>query len=202
MGLLSSKKLQLMKDKLQIDDHFRIKNNTKTKNIKSFKYREMLNRAREKSQEHIHNQMESSDEDKENKKSDKNNLRLSNLTIDNINNIEIKSHIKPRNEPTIINNNCKKSQNYLHKNRFNFEEDDEQLISILNSSSIDFYQFNKKKSDLKQSTIDAKADFYSDNLFNLIDEIERPDRNKVTSNFNFDNNNNNQININLQVEKE
>lgn len=189
-----------MKDKLQIDDHFRSKN-IYNKNTRQVNYREMLNRAREKSQEQTVVQDQSSDDEIENKfvKSNEK-LKISNLTIsNNINNIEIKSHLKPNYESN--NSYNKKIQNNLNKNKPKFEEDDEQLISILNSSNINFSQLNKKKCDLKQSTIDAKADFYNDNLFDLIDEIEGRDKNKITSNFNFSKNNN-EININLQVEKE
>lgn len=63
--------------------------------------------------------------------------------------------------------------NNINSNRQMLEEEDEQLISILNSNSNrNMITSQRKQCDLKDSTVDAKADFYDDNLFDLIEQME------------------------------
>lgn len=241
--ILSAKKLQNLREKIEQSKKKEIREsrqegfnnflNSKSASsisstsYKNNKYKEMLNRAREKSQEqanydtktktnnHYYNY--DSDEEVPNKKPTKFDLSKNDLAISK-NNFEIKSLNKSRSKGLISPKSQNNSQNcfsmnsyphpYIQKINRQFDEDDEQLISILNCNSHkkDLVSSLRNKVDLKESTIDVKADFYEDNLFDLIDEIENKDHfYKQKQNFKKIENTNSaltNLKINYEIEKE
>jgi hypothetical protein len=142
----------------------------------------MLNRVREKSQEQAIRRKKSqeeknnSDSDSDKKKILKSSHTKNELLIStNINSLEIKpiSQINYENQMIKTAMSPLNSLRSLNNHRLKFEEEDEQLISILNSNcNKNLITSQRKQCDLKDSTIDAKADFYDDNLFDLIDDME------------------------------
>jgi hypothetical protein len=214
--IMSVNKLKNIKDKINKEKEEQTLQNSyisqisrdNNLNIKS-KYKDLLGRVREKSQEQALqiNEINNYNDNfvKENNKSgyksgkliyshsvvsmnSPRELKISN----NINSFEITT--KPSYN---INSNSK-------NNRLLYDNDDELLISILNSKNSKLDSIMRRNNDkLNDQTLDAKIDFYDDNLFDLIDEIEKKEdyynKGKLLSNSQLSQT---KMNIDYEIERE
>jgi hypothetical protein len=174
-----------MKEKLKLEN-------------KNSLYKEMLSKVREKSKEQALKRSEISNEEYNPRTQKKDNFKkqqllspsrsnYSNLGLmssqyqelqvsSNINNLEIMS----------TRNKNKDSFQFIKNpphNQKDFEDEDN-LISILNSSGQNLKHIinNRSKVPLKESNIEVKSNFYDENLFDLIDDMEREEKFQKTSN--------------------
>jgi len=157
-------------------------NNPSNQNIFKYNressYKQMLNRVREKSQE----QAKRTENVIPIRKAEENKVRFKItpnctnkfLVSSNENDFQIISNYSSR----FVERFQEKSLNDSYLTKTHFENEDEQLIFILNTNSSKKSDLSslRKKQELKESSIDLKSEFYEENLFDLIEEIESKDR--------------------------
>jgi len=161
---------------LQVDDHFRRKNKPDDKLTNKpyiTSYKQILNRVRERSKEHA---LDNSKSFMDSPKTSPENKNF--IFTRNIQNLEFKPKsplVKLANIGSVLK---------LENEKIKFDEEDENMISILNSNNRNFDLMTSKGSQnyLKESTIEGKAEFYDDNLFDLIEDIENNHKIKLDSN--------------------
>ena len=170
-------KLKNVKDKLIKENSNIINVNSINKPIKeNNKYKIMLNRVRVKSKEQASRPIVDYSYDSDDDKIKKTELRVS------TGGFEIKASCNE------ICRNIISPINKLSKNKFKFEEEEHDLISILNSNIYSRSDKNKREES-----------FYDENLCDLIDDIES--REELSKNKNNIKNFGKSINIDMETEK-
>jgi len=193
-NILSTKKLQELRSKLFKSDNFdksqtSFKMNTENFVVRenNFKpkestYKEMLNRVREKSHEQA-SQIQNVDKDtnldkkifKAKNKHNKNHIDL-NFVYSNAQSFQIVSNDPFRYDDKLENQF--KSSNKSRNDTKKIDNEDEHLITILNTNNFSKCDFGslRKIQELNKSSIDHRSDFYEENLFDLIEEMESKER--------------------------
>lgn len=172
---ISNKKLSDLRDRIAAERSLTRSDFKKRSNnfdsSKSFKYKNMLNKVREKSRERINNKSSTVDyvevpsavEPEKYKLNESLNSSCRNeLKISNANYLEISSANSSNNKFSLVSEKTGRLDN-----------DDELFISYLNSDkSSKFISSMRKKNNLKENVLTDRNEFYGDNLCDLIEEIE------------------------------